>query len=108
MPHRAYDHGVHDAFSVIGEPVRRALLDLLAERPHAVGELVAATQASQPSASKHLRALREAGLVTVRADGRRRVYALRLEGLDEVAGWLTPFVLARGRELDGEGAPTLR
>jgi DNA-binding transcriptional ArsR family regulator len=66
-----------NALDVLAEPHRRRILDLVRDRPRPVGELVAATGLSQPGTSKHLRVLREAGLVEVRPDGRRRLYALR-------------------------------
>jgi DNA-binding transcriptional ArsR family regulator len=80
-------------YDVIGDPVRRRLLDLLLDAPCAVGVLAAATGQSQPNTSRHLRILRDAGLVAARADGRRRLYELRPEGVAELAGWLTPYVL---------------
>jgi DNA-binding transcriptional ArsR family regulator len=80
-------------FQVVAEPARRELLDLLIARPRAVGELVAETGMSQPSTSRHLRILREAGLVESRVDGRRRVYALRGQGFAELARWLAPYVV---------------
>jgi DNA-binding transcriptional ArsR family regulator len=82
-----------NAFEVVAEPARRELLDLLMRGPRPVGELVAASGMSQPNTSRHLRILREAGLVEVRADGRRRLYALRGEGFGELARWLTPYAL---------------
>lgn len=81
------------AFEVVAEPARREILDLLTGGPRAVGELVAETGMSQPNTSRHLRILREAGLVEASADGRRRVYALRGEGFAELARWLTPYAL---------------
>ena len=81
------------AFEVVAEPARRELLDLLMRGPLPVGELVAASGMSQPNTSRHLRILREAGLVEVRADGRRRLYALHGEGFAELARWLTPYAL---------------
>jgi DNA-binding transcriptional ArsR family regulator len=81
------------AFEVVGEPARREILDLLIRGPRAVGDLVAETGLSQPNASRHLRILREAGLVESRRDGQRRLYALRGEGFAELARWLTPYVL---------------
>src|SRR5271154_974419 len=88
---------VATVFDVVAEPARRRLLDLLHAGPLPVGELVAATGLSQPNTSRHLRVLREAGLVTVRSEGRRRVYELRPQGFAELAGWLTPYVLAMQR-----------
>ncbi len=81
------------AFEVIGEPARRQILDLLIRGPRGVGELVTETGLSQPNTSRHLRVLREAGLVESRAVGQRRLYALRGEGFAELARWLTPYVL---------------
>jgi DNA-binding transcriptional ArsR family regulator len=81
------------SFDVVAEPARREILDLLLTRPRAVGELVAQTGLSQPNTSRHLRILREAGLVQSRAVGQRRVYALRGEGFAELARWLTPYVM---------------
>jgi DNA-binding transcriptional ArsR family regulator len=79
------------AWSALAEPHRRAVLELLRERPRPVGELVALLGLSQPGTSKHLRALREAGLVTVRADGQRRVYELNGGPLAELDAWLEPY-----------------
>lgn len=79
------------AFEVLAEPNRRRLLDLLRERESAVGELVAALGLSQPAVSKHLRVLREAGLVVARGDGQRRMYRLRSEPLREIDDWLLPY-----------------
>jgi DNA-binding transcriptional ArsR family regulator len=80
------------AFGVVAEPARREILDLLRAGPRPVGELVARTGLSQPNTSRHLRIMREAGLVEARADGQRRLYALRREGLAELALWLIPYV----------------
>ena len=71
--------------------MRRRILDLLRERPRSVGELTALLGLSQPGTSKHLRALREAGLVRVRPDGQRRWYELEPQPLREVDEWLTPY-----------------
>ena len=78
-------------FEVVAEPARRELLDLLIERPRPVGELVRATGLSQPNTSRHLRILREAGLVESRPDGQRRLYELRPAGLAELERWLAPY-----------------
>lgn len=85
--------GMTTVFEVVGEPARRALLDLLVRGPRAVGELALQAGLSQPNTSRHLRILREAGLVDSRAVGQQRVYALRAEGFAELARWLTPYVL---------------
>lgn len=80
-----------DAFEVVAEPTRRGILDLLAGGPRSVGEIVAATGMSQPNASRHLRILRESGLVASRPEQQRRIYELRPEGLAELIGWLAPY-----------------
>jgi DNA-binding transcriptional ArsR family regulator len=80
-------------FEVVAEPARREILDLLLGGPRAVGELVAHTGLSQPNTSRHLRILRDAGLVESHAAGQRRIYGLRGEGFAELARWLTPYVL---------------
>ena len=76
---------------VLAEPTRRRILDLLLERERPVGDLVDALGTSQPATSKHLRVLREAGLVVVRADGQRRIYALRPQPLADLDAWLAPY-----------------
>src|SRR5438874_13641632 len=79
------------AFAVLAEPSRRQILDLLRERERSVGELVAKLRLSQPGVSKHLRVLRDAGLVDVRVDAQRRWYQLRPEPLAEVDAWIEPY-----------------
>jgi DNA-binding transcriptional ArsR family regulator len=78
-------------FELVAEPTRRRILDLLRERSRPVGELVKLLGLSQPGVSKHLRLLREAGLVRVRRDGQRRWYELDPEPLAEVDAWLEPY-----------------
>ena len=78
-------------FDVLAEPTRRRILDQLRDRPHTVGELVATLSISQPSISKHLRVLRDAGVVDARKDAQRRVYELRPEALAEVLVWVEPY-----------------
>jgi DNA-binding transcriptional ArsR family regulator len=78
-------------FEAVAEPARRALLDALVDGPKPVGALVAATGMSQPNTSRHLRILRDAGIVAVTPDGQRRLYALRPERLRELDRWLTPY-----------------
>ena len=80
-----------DVLTVLAEPTRRQILDLLLDRPQTVGDLTGALGASQPSTSKHLRVLREAGLVHVHPDAQRRVYALRPDRLAELDAWLAPY-----------------
>jgi DNA-binding transcriptional ArsR family regulator len=78
-------------FEVLTDANRRRILDLLRERERAVGELVEELGISQPGVSKHLRVLREAGLVEARAEAQRRLYGLRAEPLAEVDAWLAPY-----------------
>jgi DNA-binding transcriptional ArsR family regulator len=78
-------------WAALADPHRRAMLALLLEAPRAVNELVAHTGLSQPGTSKHLRVLREAGLVTVRRDAQRRVYELAPGPLAELDVWLAPY-----------------
>jgi DNA-binding transcriptional ArsR family regulator len=78
-------------FEVLVEPNRRRILDLLRKDELAVGELVARLRMSQPAVSKHLRVLREAGVVSVRIDAQRRQYRLNPGPLAEVDRWLEPF-----------------
>jgi DNA-binding transcriptional ArsR family regulator len=78
-------------FNALSDPARRQILELLRTRERAVGELVERLKLSQPGVSKHLRVLRDAGLVRVRPDGRRRWYGLRAEPLAELDAWLAPY-----------------
>jgi DNA-binding transcriptional ArsR family regulator len=78
-------------FEVVAEPARRELMDLLIDGPRSVGELVADTGLSQPNTSRHLRILREAGLVSVTARGQQRLYELVPERLAELERWLAPY-----------------
>jgi DNA-binding transcriptional ArsR family regulator len=78
-------------FEVLAEPNRRRILDLLRDRERSVGELVELVRIGQPGVSKHLRVLRQAGLVTVRIDAQRRWYRLRAEPLAEIDTWLEPY-----------------
>jgi DNA-binding transcriptional ArsR family regulator len=82
---------VTTTFEIVAEPARREILDLLIEGPRPVGELVSATGLSQPNTSRHLRVLRDAGLVSSKPDGQRRLYELRPEGLAELERWLAPY-----------------
>jgi DNA-binding transcriptional ArsR family regulator len=78
-------------FELVAEPTRRTILDLLREEERSVGQLVDHLRLSQPGVSKHLRILREAGLVEVRRDAQRRWYGLRPEPLSEIDAWLEPY-----------------
>jgi DNA-binding transcriptional ArsR family regulator len=88
------------AFQVIAEPHRRHILDLLREGERSVNELVVGLGLSQPGVSKHLRVLREAGLVRARVDGQRRLYALHPQPLDELHEWLEPYRQLWSERLD--------
>lgn len=87
-------------FEVVAEPTRRHILDLLRQQPLPVGEISRSVGLSQPGTSKHLRVLREAGLVVVRRDAQRRWYALRPEPLAEIDAWLEPYRRLWTRRLD--------
>ncbi len=78
-------------FDIIAEPNRRAILSLLAVSPQPVGEIARQLRMSQPTVSKHLRVLREAGFVEATVDAQRRLYRLKPEPLQEVDAWLAPF-----------------
>ena len=80
-----------ETWAALADPHRRAMLSLLRERPRAVGELVDALPLSQPSTSKHLRVLREAGLVRARAEAQRRVYEIDPAPLAALDAWLAPY-----------------
>jgi DNA-binding transcriptional ArsR family regulator len=79
------------SFAVLAEPTRRKILDLLREGERPVGDLVVRLRLSQPGVSKHLRVLRDAGLVEVRAEAQRRLYRLRPDPLREIDEWLAPY-----------------
>lgn len=82
---------MESAFGIIAEPNRRAILSLLASSEQSVGEIEQRLRMPQPSVSKHLRVLRDAGLVEARIDAQRRVYRIRPEPLKDVDAWLAPF-----------------
>jgi len=83
------------AFDVLGDPVRRRILELLATGEHSSGAVVEVISSEfgigQPAVSMHLRVLRESGFATVRAEGARRLYAIDTGPLAQVDAWLTPF-----------------
>jgi DNA-binding transcriptional ArsR family regulator len=87
-------------FEVLAEPNRRRILDLLREKQRPVGDLVTQLGISQPAVSKHLRVLRDAGLVEVTADAQRRLYRVRAEPLREIDEWLTPYRKAWSKRID--------
>jgi DNA-binding transcriptional ArsR family regulator len=82
---------MESAFAIIAEPSRRAILSLLATAERSVGDLESELGLPQPSISKHLRVLREAGLVEATVDAQRRLYRVRPEPLQEIEAWLAPF-----------------
>lgn len=92
------------AFDVLGDPVRRRILELLAEREHASGEMVEIVGRefgiSQPAVSQHLKVLRDSGFATVRAEAQRRVYAVDTSALREVDQWLDRFRVFWESKLD--------
>lgn len=92
------------AFDVLGDPVRRRILELLADGERASGAVAAVVQEefgiSQPAVSQHLRVLRESGFATVRAEGTRRLYAVAAAPLQEVDAWLDRFRRHWDRRLD--------
>ncbi|NEB06133.1 metalloregulator ArsR/SmtB family transcription factor [Streptomyces sp. SID13726] len=90
-------------WTALADPHRRAIVALLLERPRPVGEIVEASGLSQPSTSKHLKVLREAGLVRVRQDAQRRVYALDPAPIAELDAWLAPYRRLWNRSLDALG-----
>jgi DNA-binding transcriptional ArsR family regulator len=91
-------------FEVLAQPIRRSILDRLRHGEHLVGELARSIGLTQPLASKHLRVLRDAGLVNVRVDGPRRWYSLSVAPLIELDMWLTPYRWMWETHLDLLGA----
>ena len=91
---------MESAFDIIVEPNRRAILSLLATSERSVGEIERQLGMSQPTVSKHLRVLREAGFVEAAVDAQRRLYRLRPEPLKEVDAWLEPFRRFWSKHLD--------
>ena len=85
---------------MLAEPSRRTILDVLRDGERPVGDLVEHLRLSQPAVSKHLRVLREAGLVEVRTDAQRRLYRIRPEPLAEIDEWLEPYRALWTRSLD--------
>nr|WP_170852264.1 metalloregulator ArsR/SmtB family transcription factor [Blastococcus sp. DSM 46786] len=107
-----------EAMQALADPTRRDLVALLAGGERTAGELAAPFRVSRPAISRHLRVLREAGLVSVRADGRERRYSLDPRPLREIDDWLEPYrdlwaqrldaldtEIARGRRARREGGP---
>ena len=94
-----------EVLDVIAEPTRRRILDHVREHDRSVGELVRLTGMHQPGVSRHLRVLRDAGLVDVRTDAQRRIYRLRAEPLAELDAWLTPYRAHWSSRLSPRTAP---
>jgi DNA-binding transcriptional ArsR family regulator len=88
------------AYTALAEPHRRQILDLLRSGERSVSDLVARLKLSQPGVSKHLKVLREVGLVEVRAEGKQRWYGLRPQPLAEVDAWLEPYRVYWSGHLD--------
>jgi len=80
-----------DVFTAVAEPHRRQILGLLSNGEMPAGEVVEAMGLSQPGVSKHLKLLRQSGLVRMRADGQRRIYSLHPDKLAELDAWLAPY-----------------
>jgi DNA-binding transcriptional ArsR family regulator len=89
-----------DTFAVLAEPTRRHILDELRTSERSVGELVASVSISQPTMSKHLRVLREAGLVSCRTAAQQRIYRIEAGPLAELDAWLEPYRRLWNRHLD--------
>ena len=79
------------ALDVLADPTRRSIFERLADGPQAVGDLAGHFPVSRPAVSQHLRVLKDAGLVTDRADGRRRLYAVDPRGIEDMREWLDRF-----------------
>lgn len=108
-----YIRGMISVFEIIAEPNRRAILGLLASSQLSVGEIERQLRMPQPTVSKHLRVLRDAGFVEATVDAQRRLYRLRPDPLQEIDAWLAPFrrfwsahVDALERHLDRMDQPT--
>jgi DNA-binding transcriptional ArsR family regulator len=104
---------VQSVFEIIAEPNRRAILGLLVSAEQSVGEIERRLRIPQPAVSKHLRVLRDAGLVESTVDAQRRLYHLKPEPLEELDAWLAPFrrfwsahIDALERHLDRMDRPT--
>jgi len=80
-----------DTFNAVAEPQRRHILDLLAQGERSVNDITSALGLKQPQVSKHLRVLKEVGLVSVRGDGQQRLYSLNAEALKPIHAWVMPF-----------------
>lgn len=91
---------MESSFAIVAEPNRRAILSLLLSSERSVGEIERELKMSQPSVSKHLRVLKDAGFVEARIEAQRRLYRLRPEPLRELDEWLAPFREFWSKRLD--------
>jgi DNA-binding transcriptional ArsR family regulator len=100
------------AFDILGDPVRRRILEVLADGEHPAGDVVAVIQRefgiTQPAVSRQLRVLRENGFATVRADGARRLYAVDPAPLQTIDQWLAPYRMFWAQRLDALGTELAR
>lgn len=80
-----------DGFTALADPIRRKIVELLARGPMDAGSLASRFDVSRPAVSRHLRVLRETGMVRCRAEAQRRIYEIDTAGLDEVAGWVDRY-----------------
>ena len=88
---KGYIPNMESSFAIVSEPNRRAILSMLLTSERSVGEIESKLRLSQPSVSKHLRVLKDAGFVESRIEAQRRLYRLRPEPLKELDEWLAPF-----------------
>ena len=95
-----YTSPMEKVFEIIAEPNRRAILSLLATSTQSVGEIERQLSMSQPTVSKHLRVLRDAGFVESTVDAQRRLYRLKPESLRELDAWLIPFRRLWSKHID--------
>jgi len=89
-----------DAFNAVAEPRRRQILALLRSGEHSVNDVARSLRVRQPQASKHLRVLRQVGLVTVRGAGQQRLYALHDDGLQPIHDWMMSFARFRSESFE--------
>jgi DNA-binding transcriptional ArsR family regulator len=93
-----------DVFQALADPTRRRIVQVLLHGEHQVGDVVVRAGVHQSGVSRHLRILHQAGFVSMRPDGQRRMYALRPEPFRELEGWLTPYRKLWEARLDRLGA----